>query len=628
MSIKRITVGESNSTGNNLTNRDSLEVTFTPTGYPLTASSVTNCTVTPTSISATTNIFTATFPNEETGAYSFVLSNTVPEVPHGILSNIPNTNINAIGPQWGLLRETVGGVSYEKVNSSTSLPWNSSGGLPYVTNTGGSYANTGISNTAQVQRTGSNTLKFDSSVFIPSFVSSAKVVINIIAYSASFNLVQGEYVRTTRLGGSDNNSRAWMYNTTTDTYTEMTTDSSVTHANAVKAPADGTYIVVVASGVYAFGSQTGTRTGTSTWGDFIAHSTTGSKKSTITISGTVGPSPAELIGSSLVQEVGDNLIHLFELTLPAPYLSTLYFHDGLNDNKNIYFANKEGSALNEYIAMPIAIDGIETKVGGGSNRPTLNMANIPVIGRTIANNSDGINDEINIEQVLSDQGLASVQDFLYSTLVYRCTLLKYTKLATDTPMLPIEYPSHTYTVDRVSNEMSAIVQFELATPADLDRVTLPNRRVVGRYCSWEYQGALYNRGGCTVPKNSFGMFFDEDDKLITANITGSNAPAVWNNGSSYSSGARVRRLLNGQWRIFEAVRAVPANKEPNDNPYYWKRIDVCGKRIRSCKLRFHGIQSTMSSNESTLIGTIPDSTYLETSKSLPFGGFPGSKKFK
>ena len=124
------------------------------------------------------------------------------------------------------------------------------------------------------------------------------------------------------------------------------------------------------------------------------------------------------------------------------------------------------------------------------------------------------------------------------------------------------------------------------------------------------------------------MFFDEDDKLITANITGSNAPAVWNNGSSYSSGARVRRLLNGQWRIFEAVRAVPANKEPNDNPYYWKRIDVCGKRIRSCKLRFHGIQSTMSSNESTLIGTIPDSTYLETSKSLPFGGFPGSKKFK
>ena len=175
--------------------------------------------------------------------------------------------------------------------------------------------------------------------------------------------------------------------------------------------------------------------------------------------------------------------------------------------------------------MPIMIDGLETKMGGGSNRPTLNMANIPVIGRTLTNDSDGTNDETNIEQVLTDEGLGSAQDFLYSTLVYRSTLLKYTA-STDTAMLPIEYPSHTYTIDRVSNEMSSVIQFELATPADLDRVTLPNRRVVGKYCSWEYQGALYNRGGCTAPKNSFGMFFDEDDKLITANITGSNAPAV------------------------------------------------------------------------------------------------------
>ena len=93
MSTKRITVGVTDSTANNLTNRDSLEVTFTPTAYPLTASNVTNCSVSPTSISATTNIFTATFPNENEGAYSFTLSNSAPAVPDGDFGKISgNTN--------------------------------------------------------------------------------------------------------------------------------------------------------------------------------------------------------------------------------------------------------------------------------------------------------------------------------------------------------------------------------------------------------------------------------------------------------------------------------------------------------------------------------------------------------
>jgi len=119
-----------------------------------------------------------------------------------------------------------------------------------------------------------------------------------------------------------------------------------------------------------------------------------------------------------------------------------------------------------------------------------------------------------------------------------------------------------------------------------------------------------------------------DDKLITANITGSNAPATWTTTNTYSAGDKVKRQLDGQWKIYEALRSVPVNKEPKDNPYYWTRIDVCGKRLKSCKLRFHGIQSEMSSDETSLIGTEPDESYLETSKSLPFGGFPGMKKNK
>lgn len=639
MSIKTITVTDSDATVN-LTNRDSLKVTFAPVIYPLTATNITGCTVTPTTIANTDNQFTATFANDFTGAYSFTLANTGPEVPHGILADIPNTNVaNAIGPQWGVVRETVNGVNYEKITSTTAMPWDSNGGLPLVTNTGGSYANTGISNTSQVIKNTAGNLQFNSSVFIPSFVNQVKRVINIVAYSATFTLAQGEYVRTTRLGGNDNNSRAWMYNQTTDTYTEMTQSDSVSHANAVKAPANGTYRVVVASGVYAFASQTGTRNGSSAWGDFIAHDANGNKKTTITISGTVSQSPAELIENTQIQETGDALVHLFELKLPEPRSTTLYMHDGLNfdsgTGKNIYFPSKDGTAVNEYIAFPISIDGIETKMGGGSNKPTLAMANVPVLSRTLTNNTDGTDDETNLEQIFIDEGMSSAESFLGGTITYRSTLLKYTfnSSTASAGSLPIEYPSHVYNLDRVSREESAIIQFELATPADLDNITLPNRRAVGKYCAWEYQGALYKRGGCTVPANVFGAFFDEDDKLITADITatsGAYSIQTWASGGSYSAGTKVKKLFSGGaggWRIYEALIATPAGKDPETNSIYWKRLDVCGKRIRSCKMRFHTVVSAISGDPS-LAGTLLDATYFNSSKSLPFGGFPGSKKFK
>ena len=626
MSTKRITVGVTDSTANNLTNRDSLEVTFTPTAYPLTASNITNCSVSPTSISATTNIFTATFPNENEGAYSFTLSNSAPAVPDGDFGKISSNTANPSLSGSAFLQQSAWSQKYSGADDvyANSNSYTIDGHqLPYGSNSYTTYM-TSSSKTISIDSLGR--LVISCSAVFPSFATGqSKTVINTVLTSDTFSATQGDYFEFNHAAGTIAHGRIYTLNISTGEYTLVANDGQTPGSSPI--PATGTYRIVILAGCTGFASQT-SFSSTSRFGPIIGYDSNGNQQATITISGVVGPSPAELIEASVVQEVGDSLVHLFELTLPAPYLSTLYFHDGLNGNKNIYFANKEGTALNEYIAMPIMIDGLETKMGGGSNRPTLNMANIPVIGRTLTNDSDGTNDETNIEQVLTDEGLGSAQDFLYSTLVYRSTLLKYTKASTDTAMLPIEYPSHTYTIDRVSNEMSSVIQFELATPADLDRVTLPNRRVVGKYCSWEYQGALYDRGGCTAPKNSFGMFFDEDDKLITANITGSNAPAIYSTASSYSSGTKVRRLLEGQWKIYEAIRAVPANKEPKDNPYYWKRIDVCGKRIRSCKLRFHGIQSSMSSDESSLIGTIPDSTYLETSKSLPFGGFPGSKKFK
>ena len=58
----------------------------------------------------------------------------------------------------------------------------------------------------------------------------------------------------------------------------------------------------------------------------------------------------------------------------------------------------------------------------------------------------------------------------------------------------------------------------------------------------------------------------------------------------------------------------PIDTEGNTtNSRIWKRLDVCGKTINSCKVRFQG-----SRVDSTLDQSVP----------LPFGGFPGLLKFK
>lgn len=624
MSTKRITVGLEDSSGNNLTNRDSLEVTFSSTAYPLTSSNATNCSVSPTSISANTNVFTATFPNDNEGAYSFTLTNSAPNIPDAAFSESSGnpSSLTQTATQFRTntsWSEYFSGEDAVYANSSSftidghQLPYGSNSYTTYMTSSSKTY---GVDSLGRFYAT--------CSAVFPSFATSqSKTVINLVLATDTFSATQGDYFEFNHSQGVISHGRIYTLNVTTGEWTLVANDGQTPGSSPI--PTTGTYRAVILAGCTGFASQT-SFSSTSRFGDIIGYDSNNNQYASLSVSGTVGPSPAELIETSAIQEIGDSLVHLFELTLPAPYSITLYFHNGLNGTKNIYFPDKSGNTLNEYIAFPIDIENLETRAGGGSNRPTLAMANIPVLGRSLANDSDGTNDETNIEQILSDQGMGTSQDFLYSTVVYRSTLLKYTKEATDTPMLPIEYPSHTFTLDRVSNEMSQIIQFELATPADLDRITIPARRVVGKYCSWEYQGALYDRGGCTAPKNSFGMFFDVDDKLITANITGSNAPATWTTTDTYSAGDKVKRQLDGQWKIYEALRSVPANKEPKDNPYYWTRIDVCGKRLKSCKLRFHGIQADMSTDESSLIGTVPDGTYLETSRSLPFGGFPGMKK--
>jgi lambda family phage minor tail protein L len=106
-----------------------------------------------------------------------------------------------------------------------------------------------------------------------------------------------------------------------------------------------------------------------------------------------------------------------------------------------------------------------------------------------------------------------------------------------------EFPRDVYYIDRKSNETKDLVEFELAASLDLAGVALPRRQVVQNYCPWKYRGA-------------------------ECGYTGTN--------------------------YFDT----------NDAPVASLALDVCGKRLSSCRARF--------------------GQYGE----LPYGGFPAAGLMK
>tara|TARA_A100001015_G_scaffold99313_1_gene110314 strand:- start:1114 stop:2133 length:1020 start_codon:yes stop_codon:yes gene_type:complete len=337
-----------------------------------------------------------------------------------------------------------------------------------------------------------------------------------------------------------------------------------------------------------------------------------------------------LIDTVQLQETSSSLIELFDITLPGGTGPTIFLCNGLNDGENnIYFSDPTGTTLNEYIAIPIDLTGIELSAAGASARPSLSLVNIISLGRTISKDTDSETsgsqdaDEATFNDLLIDADFSSNEDFLGSRITYRTTLESHVKSAGDSAGLPVEFPSQTFIVERISQENNLMVTFELVSPFDVEGQKVPGRVAIGQYCSWEYQGLKRGKGGgCYWPLDSLGRFFDDENNPIAA-------PSAWSNSATYSIGDKVKftytiNSTNDSVNIFEAIAAVPANKPPVTNNQftnlrYWKRIDLCGKLLSSCKQRFQGTGAYDSSlNEADL-----DERYA-----LPFGAFPGLLKFR
>ena len=181
------------------------------------------------------------------------------------------------------------------------------------------------------------------------------------------------------------------------------------------------------------------------------------------------------------QEIDSGLVNLFEITLPDNTI--VYLHPGVDDDfTNIQFRDKVSPyTIRTYIPMPMMIDGLELQADGAPNRPNFQIANI---GSLLSGELSGYKND----------------DLVGQRIVRRKTLKKYLVGESADASPPVEFRSQEYIIDRLAKEDNISLTYEVAAPYDLESIKLPRRVVVGKFCSWKYQGyhdTTNSVGGCT-----------------------------------------------------------------------------------------------------------------------------------
>lgn len=408
------------------------------------------------------------------------------------------------------------------------------------------------------------------------------------------------------------------------------------------------------------------------------------------------------------QEISSGLIELFQITLPTG--ETLYFHPGLNEDldevkfrdKNppstsaivagsfivgnsytivsgtgftsigstndtagtVFIATGVGTgtgtatqndhSIREYSPMPMMVDGLDVSADGAPARPALTIANI---GTLFSSQLGGFKND----------------DLVGQRLIRRQTFVKYLHGQSGDASPPVEFRTQEYIIDRIAAENATAISFEVAAPFDLEGIQLPRRVVVGKYCSWNYQGHDSGKGGgCTwkqdnsyTYKDSNGdvythhAYFDFEERPLVVSTTSfgtygastahavsdyvthggkkwlciiagtGNTPSatsshwkevfVWSaytSSASYSSGARVR----SGGTIWKSLHDSNLGNTPTHGRH-WVRDEVCGKTLQSCKARYGAIPVVQTSADKNPSGR------TNRAARLPFGSFPGTLKY-
>ena len=164
---------------------------------------------------------------------------------------------------------------------------------------------------------------------------------------------------------------------------------------------------------------------------------------------------------------GSEYIELFILEYVTG--SYAYFYNGgyedLGAQTPVKMRDTVGGTIRDYVPVPIDIEGMKFESDGAIFRPTLTIANIAAVFSTNIGDMD-------------------YEELIGARVTKRTTLRKYL-YDSNTANPPIEFPIQKYNIDRIQQKNILNVVFELASPIDIQNVTVPTRQVIGGACPWQ-----------------------------------------------------------------------------------------------------------------------------------------------
>jgi len=160
------------------------------------------------------------------------------------------------------------------------------------------------------------------------------------------------------------------------------------------------------------------------------------------------------------------------------------------------------------------------------------------------------------------------------------------------------FPPEKYIVNQKLEENTSLVSFELVSPLELEDAHIPNRKVIGSTCQWEYRSTI-GCGYTQLPKTD-----SKGNPFQTPLVNRGD----WAAGTSYSVRDYVKVPGDGNAppdRYYVCVGAITSDTNPSSDRDNWV-VDECPKNISGCRTRHGAGEETVG---------------------LPFGGFPGVSKF-
>jgi lambda family phage minor tail protein L len=255
-------------------------------------------------------------------------------------------------------------------------------------------------------------------------------------------------------------------------------------------------------------------------------------------------------------------------------------HNGSNFKKGIVWQGRD------YMPVALEIEGFEINADGRVNRPKMKISNKDYFMTNLLRRDD---------------------DFKNARITRIRTLVKFLDDENFDGGNPFgdsdptaELSRQDYIVSQKAQENKIYVELELTSPLDLDNFEINSRRVMGKYCYWQYRGMGCQYQGVPVQKEDGRVFKDINGNQISINedFSFGSSQNEYDNSKDYTTGDLVfiknnrvtiedpgvgvssRPLLN-----YYIAKTDVRGLSPDENPQFWDQ-DGCNKKLSSCKLRF------------------------------------------